>query len=73
MYNAKHCILRQWYQRLANQIKNTSVSRKLHLIIFSMGLFPLLKICHTYLTMMKFAAVTLYLNKIQKIFKSHDT
>ena len=33
----------------------------------------LLKICHTYPAMMKFGTVTLYLKKIQKIYKSHDT
>ena len=34
---------------------------------------PLPKICHTYLTMMKLGTVILYLNKFQKLYKSHDT
>ena len=33
----------------------------------------LLKICHTYLTMMKLCAVITYLCKIQKLYKSGDT
>ena len=31
------------------------------------------KICHTYPTMMKLGTLILYLKKIQKIYKSHDT
>ena len=33
----------------------------------------LIKICHTYHTIMKFAVVIPYLKKIQKIYKSRDT
>ena len=33
----------------------------------------LLKICHTYSTMMKLGTVIHYLKKIQKLFKSCDT
>ena len=38
-----------------------------------MGLSPLLKICHTCLTLIKLGTVIIYLNKIQKICKSHKT
>ena len=31
------------------------------------------KICHTYATMMKLGTFTLYLRKIQKLYKSRDT
>ena len=34
---------------------------------------PVLKICHTYPTMMKLSTVIPYLMKIQKIYKSRDT
>ena len=34
---------------------------------------PLLKICHTYPTMMKLGTVISYLKKIQEIYKSRDT
>ena len=34
---------------------------------------PLLKICHTYPTMMQLNAVIPYLNLIQKIYESRDT
>ena len=34
---------------------------------------PFPKICHTYPTMMKLGTVILYLQKIQKIYESHDT
>ena len=34
---------------------------------------PLHKICHTYPTMMKLGTVIPYLEKIQKIYESHDT
>ena len=34
---------------------------------------PLTKICHTYPTIMKLDAVIPYLEKIQKIYESHDT
>ena len=33
----------------------------------------LLKICHTYVTMMKLCAIITYLCKIQKLYKSGDT
>ena len=33
---------------------------------------PVLKICHTYLTMLKFGTDTPYLQKIEKIYKSRD-
>ena len=34
---------------------------------------PLIKICHTYPTMMKFGTLTSYLRKIQRLYKSRDT
>ena len=34
---------------------------------------PLLKLCHTYRTMMKLGTVIPYLKKIQKIYESRDT
>ena len=34
---------------------------------------PLLKICHTYSTMMKLGAVMPFLKEIQKIYESQDT
>ena len=56
------------------------------LTLFRMGIFgaahgwrgeakkaPLLKICHTYPTMMKLGTVIPYLKKIQKIYESCDT
>ena len=34
---------------------------------------PLLKICHTYLTMMEFGTVTPYLKNTQKLYELRDT
>ena len=34
---------------------------------------PILKICHTYPTMMKLGTVILYLKVIQKLYQSRDT